>query len=225
MVAATRRPTPHVLEVDLRMTEPPALPFAAGQWISVPFGPKTVRPYSMASPPSRPSLLTLGIDVAPGGLGSRWAEALRPGDPVTFKGPTGGFVFAPADPRRPLFVAEEIGIVPIRSMLLDLVEKGFGRPATLLPWARDPAWLVYHGELEALARRHPWLRYVPVVRDAGPDWAGERGELVAAVARLVPDVEGLIAYVCGGPAAVHGVRDLLVGRGLDRRAVRWERFW
>ncbi len=99
------------------MVEPAELDFEAGQWISVPFGPKIVRAWSMLSSPIRRRTITLAVDVAPGGMGSQWLRALKPGDPVEFKGPTGGFTFNRADPRRAVFVAEEIGIVPVRSIL------------------------------------------------------------------------------------------------------------
>ena len=72
--------------------------------------------------PGRGRRLTLSVDVAPGGLGSQWIRGLKPGDVVPFKGPTGGFVMDRADARRPVFVAEEIGVVPIRSMLFDLYD-------------------------------------------------------------------------------------------------------
>src|ERR1700693_4263998 len=110
------------------MIEPDALDFDAGQWISVPFGPKTVRAWTMLSSPTRKRTLTLSVDVAPRGKCSQWLRALKSGDPVEFKGPTGGFVFSRADPRRAVFVAEEIGIVPVRSILADLYETGYRRP-------------------------------------------------------------------------------------------------
>jgi len=224
-VAAVRALTPHVLEIDLRMEEPPALVFDAGQWVSVPFGPKTVRAYSIASTPASPSVITLCADVAPGGIGSRWLRGLSAGQEVTFKGPLGGFVFSRADPRRPLFVAEEIGIVPVRSILVDLHETGFGRATRLIHWARDPGWLVYDREFRSMARRHPAFSYHPVVGEAPAGWAGERGAVEAVVDRLTPSVEGLVAYACGGGAMIDRVRGVLVARGLERKAVKWERFW
>jgi ferredoxin-NADP reductase len=214
-VDAVRRLTPDILEADLRMEEPPALEFDAGQWVSVPFGPKTVRAYSIASTPQLPKVLTLCADVAPGGIGSAWFRALEPGDAVRFKGPLGGFVFTRADPRRPLFVAEEIGIVPIRSILTALYTTGFGRPVTLVYGARDAGWLAYDAELRSLARRYPGFAYCPAVASG----------LAEAVERLVPDVAGLVAYVCGGEQTIHRVRDVLVAKGLDRKAVKWEKFW
>ena len=227
-VSAVRSPAPDVLEADLDMVDPPALEFEAGQWVSVPFGPKTVRAYSIASPPSPPTAsarITLCADVAPDGLGSRWFRDLRPGVEVRFKGPLGGFVWASAEPRRPLFVAEEIGIVPICSILGWLGARGLDRPARLIQWAREPAGLVYATELASLARRVSGFAYDPVVRSADAAWRGLRGELVETVERLVTDVTGLVAYVAGGEATIHRVRALLVARGMDRKAVKWEKFW
>ena len=220
-VTAVRSLIPEVLEADLTMVDPPALPFEAGQWVSVPFGPKIVRAYSIASAPRSTSTITLCADVAPGGPGSRWFRALAPGVEVEFKGPLGGFVFGPDEARRPLFVAEEIGIVPIRSILAALDDAGFAGPATLVYGARDPGWLVYDGEFRARARRRPGFAYHPVVA-AGP---GELGEPAALVERLVRDVAGLVAYVAGGEATIRRVRDVLMAKGLERKAVKWEKFW
>ena len=205
--------------------EPAALEFEAGQWVSVPFGPKIVRAYSIASTPASGSLITLCADVAPGGVGSQWFRRLATGTMVQFKGPLGGFVFDRADPRRPLFVAEEIGIVPIRSILADLHETGFGRDTVLVFWARDPGWLAYHGDFISLARRSPGFAYHPVVQSRTAGWAGQTGSVIEAVERHAPASDGLVAYVAGGEQTIRAVRDLLVGRGLERKAVKWEKFW
>jgi ferredoxin-NADP reductase len=229
-VAARRALAPEVLEVDLRMEDPPALEFEAGQWVSVPFGPKIVRAYSIASPQCSASVVTLCADVAPDGVGSRWVRALAAGQAVEFKGPLGGFVYPRSEPRRPLFVAEEIGIVPVHSILGDVAESGFDRPLELVYWARDPSWLVYDDELRALARRHLRFAYHPVVaaRAAGTGHVGtaEIAETPAsAVDRLVEGVDGLVAYVAGGEATIKAVREVLMAKGLERKAVKWEKFW
>jgi len=224
-VDAVRRLSPEILEVDLRLEEPTALEFAAGQWVSVPFGPKTVRAYSIASTPQFPTRLTLCADVAPGGIGSEWFRGLQPGDPVPFKGPLGGFVFTRADPRRPLFVAEEIGIVPIRAILTELYATGFGRRATLAYWARDPGWLAYDAAFRSLARRYPGFAYHPAVAGAAGAERDGASRLAETVTRLVADVTGLVAYVCGSESMIHRVRDVLVAKGLDRKSVKWEKFW
>jgi NAD(P)H-flavin reductase len=214
-----------VLEATLRMEEPPEFLFEAGQWISVPFGPKTVRAYSIASAPRARHEITLAADVAPSGIGSRWFRALAPGDAVRFKGPLGGFVLPPSEARAPLFVAEEIGIVPIRSILMDIAAAGFDRGARLVYWARRAEGLAWDEEFRALAARHPSFTYHPLAGEAGPGWTGPVGALEALVDRLTPSVDNLVAYVAGGEQTIHRVRDLLVAKGLGRKAVRWEKFW
>jgi ferredoxin-NADP reductase len=224
-VSAVRALTADVLEAELAMEDPPELAFEAGQWVSVPFGPKNVRAYSIASSPRSPTRITLCADVAPGGVGSAWFRALAAGDAVEFKAPFGGFVFRRDDPRRPLFVAEEIGIVPIRAILADLAEAGLRPRGTLVFWGRDPGWLPYHAELLALAQRYPGFAYHPVVASAGAGWSGAQGEVEAAVESLVPETRELVAYVSGGGARVDAVRGTLMARGLDRKSIRWEKFW
>ncbi|HYB69872.1 MAG TPA: FAD-binding oxidoreductase [Candidatus Bathyarchaeia archaeon] len=224
-VSAVRTLTPEILEVDLEVVEPADFTFEAGQWISVPFGPKTVRAWTMVSSPTRRGVFALSIDVSPGGIGSQWARGLQPGDAVAFKGPNGGFVFSRADARRAVFVAEEIGVVPVRSILTRLYETGYGRPTALIYWARNPGWLVYDADFRSLARRYPGFSYLPVLREPPPTWRGEKGEPAEAVERLVHSVDRLIVYVCGGGETINRVRDVLVGKGMDRKSVKWEKFW
>jgi benzoate/toluate 1,2-dioxygenase reductase subunit len=218
-VTAVRALAPAIVEADLALVEPPALAFEAGQWVSVPFGPKIVRAYSIASTPRTSSTITLCADIAPDGVGSRWFRGLAPGHRVEFKGPLGGFVVPRTETRRLLFVAEEIGIVPIRSILSDLDETGLAHPATLVYQVRGAADLVYDDDLRGWARRHPAFAYHPLVSTAGA------ADTVALVARLVTDVRELVAYVAGGEATIAKVREVLMARGLERKAVKWERFW
>jgi len=208
-----------IIEVDLDVNQPAELSFEAGQWISVPFGPKNVRAYSIASTPLSSRRITLCADVAPGGIGSAWFRGLAAEQAVEFKAPFGGFVFRRDDPRRSLFVAEEIGIVPIRSMLADLAETGFELRAKLLYWGRDPSWLPYHAEFLALTRRCPGFAYHPMVG------AGDAGRLAARVDALVTDTSDVVAYVSGSGVMIDAVRRALMAKGLDRKSVRWEKFW
>jgi NAD(P)H-flavin reductase len=84
---------------------------------------------------------------------------------------------------------------------------------------------VYDAEFRALARREPGFAYHAVVREAPAAWAGERGEVAEVVDRLVAGVEGVVAYVAGGEATIQRVREVLMGKGLERKAVKWEKFW
>ena len=80
-------------------------------------------------------------------------------------------------------------------------------------------------EFRSLARRYPGFTYVPAVREAPAAWRGETGEPAQVIDRLVHSVDRLVVYVCGGGDTVNAVRDALVKKGMDRKSVKWEKFW
>ena len=224
-VAALRWLAPVVLEVDLAMAEPPELAFEAGQWIAIPLGGKTVRPYSMASPPSEPRVVRLCVDVTPGGSGSRYFLALRVGDAVAFQPPQGTLTLIPGSTAPLLLVAEEIGVAPFRSILLGEAERAFPRATTLYLTAGTRAHLLYDAELRELAARHPGFRYRPMLAAPDPDWPGAVGSLLDALARETERLEGHEALLCGGGRLVTAARELCLARGMERKRIRYEKFW
>ena len=113
--------------------------------------------------------------------------------------------------------AQSVSVAPARAIAHELAAAGFERPATLVYWARDPSWLVYDGELRALARQHAGFAYHPVTP--------ADGEPAAVAERLAGDVAGLVVYVAGGEPTIKAVRAAMVARGMERKAVKWEKFW
>ena len=62
-----------------------------------------------------------------------------------------------------LFLAGGTGVSSPRSMILDLLEEGYGDPITLVHGVRAQADLYGREEFEALAQTHPNFRYVPAL--------------------------------------------------------------
>jgi phenol hydroxylase P5 protein len=89
---------------------------------------------------------------------------------------------------------------------------------------RDARSLVYDAEFRSLARRHPGFAYRPVIGEAGGGSAGVVMQVTDALAAVGIDA-GVIAFVAGGQSFIAAVRDALMARNLDRKAVKWERFW
>src|SRR2546428_93993 len=81
----------------------------------------------------------------------------------------------------------------------------------------EPPALAYDAELRGLARQHARFAYHPVTPSDG--------EPAAVADRLVDDVTGLIAYVAGGETTIKAVRAALMAKGMERKAVKWEKFW
>jgi NAD(P)H-flavin reductase len=224
-VIAIRSLDPVVLEVDLAMLEPPEIAFEAGQWVAIPLGEKIVRPYSMASPPSERRTIRLCVDVKPGGVGSRYFRELKAGDEVAFQPPLGTLTLGRDSTAPVLLVAEEIGIVPFRSILLAQAEQGFPRLMTLYFTAPARAYLTYHDELGRLAADHARFHYRPLLSAPDPGWPGEVGSVLAVLEREAGDLRGHEALLCGGGDLVKAARELCLARGLERKRIRYEKFW
>ena len=102
------------------------------------------------------------------------------------------------------------GFPALQQKLLQEVPEG--RAATLLygaPDGRRP----YDAELRERARRDAAFSYHPV------------SHVAPAVERLATDDAACVAYVAGGEATIKRVRELLMARGVPRKAIKWERFW
>ena len=132
-VVRLRDLTHDVRELELRLDAPSSIVFDAGQFVSfqVPVShlafPLT-RPYSIASPSSVRSSVTLLFNFVPGGPGSTFLYDLQPGNAVQFSGPAGTFTLRDAPDRDLLLVATATGIAPLRSILLTRLEQpGKGR--------------------------------------------------------------------------------------------------
>jgi NAD(P)H-flavin reductase len=218
-VCRIRDLTHDVRELDLRLMEPPQLTFKAGQFVSFEVGQNEkkqalIRPYSIASPPSRPDVLTLLFNLVPGGPGSTYLFSLKEGDETHFKGPAGTFRLRDDPARDHLFVATGTGIAPIRAMLLTLFEQDAACAVTLFWGLRSRQDLYYQDELAAWAKAHPKFMFITTLSRPEDDWQGERGRVTRLVEERVTSVNNLAVYLCGNSGMIQDVTGTIQKKGL-----------
>ncbi len=195
-VVSIRDLTYDIKEVTLKLKDPPEIDLRPGQYVQfvVPAYELTPEPvyraYSVSSPPSRKDTVELEIRLVPNGICTTYVfQHLKVGDAVTINGPYGDFYLRDSD-REIVFVAGGSGMAPIKSMLLDMAEKGIRRKATYFFGARAVRDLFLVDEMRALEKRLPDFRFVPALssplpednwdRGDGPDHRGARPALRAA---------------------------------------------
>jgi NAD(P)H-flavin reductase len=226
-VSSNRLNTSKIYETEVELVEPPEFRFKAGQFVTVPVAEKTLRSYSIASPPFDQKRILLIVDIAPGGPGSLYFQNLRDGDAFAFQGPYGAFCLREDSDRELIFVATSTGIAPIRGMILDIYERGeHDRPMHLFYGCRHRADLIFHEELEALAASHPAFRYYPTLSqpEAGA-WDGMSGRVTAHISHYLRSGEGKTALLCGSRQMLKDVTEILVNLGVDKKKIKKEQFW
>jgi ferredoxin-NADP reductase len=187
------------------------------------------RSYSLSSAPGGQGRIAITVKRVPGGVVSNHlADTLAPGNVVELSAPQGQFVLRePVASERParLMLSAGSGITPVMSMLRHLVATGSANGVTFVHFARTPADLIFRDELEALAARLPGLRLVLAVEQPGASWGGPTGRVSRALVESVaPDFRSAETYLCGPPAFMRAVLELLEGADADLSKLRFERF-
>lgn len=219
VVHRIRNRTHDVREITLRLTDPPRIAFKAGQFISFEIRKEgirvpLVRPYSIASPPSRPETVDLLLNLVPRGPGSTYLFSLQEGDTTEFKGPAGAFYLHDDRSRDHLFIATGTGIAPFRSMLYSLLDDGDCAGVTLFWGLRSQRDMYYQEELATLARQHPNFRFLVTLSRPSEGWTGETGRVTRLVEERIASVKNLAVYLCGNSGMLKDVTLVLKQKGL-----------
>lgn len=200
----------------------------------------TTRAYSLANPPAESDRIVLDVRIAtpppgapqgtPPGIVSSYLFSLRPGDEVAVSGAYGHF-FASEGEREMVFVGGGAGMAPMRSLILDQLERLHSR-RTITFWygARSRRELFYAELFDALAAEHPNFRWCVALSEPRPEdaWGGETGfiheVLYAKYLEGHPAPEDCEYYLCGPPLMIRAVRSLLDGLGVEPEAVHFDDF-
>lgn len=217
----------HFLYLKFELVLPDRMTFYAGQYISIAVdGLGERRSYSMASTPDNDHGFSLVVENKKEGKGSTYLRNLSIGSEVEVLAPLGRFV-AESVQNKLLFVATGSGIVPIYSMITDLlINKQETRPIRLHWGLKNEANMFWFDNFERLAEEHPNFVFDPVLSEPGDEWSLCRGHVQDCLqrdfekARLVE----WAGYVCGNPLMVEEVSVLLTQLGMEPQEVYREKY-
>jgi Na+-transporting NADH:ubiquinone oxidoreductase subunit F len=231
-VLSIRDLTYDIKELTLGLLDPPTIPLVAGNFVqfvapAYELSPDPVyRAYSVASAPSRSDRIELEIRLVPNGICTTYVfTKLKVGDRVSINGPYGDFYLREGD-REIIFIAGGSGMAPIRSMLLDMAEKGVSRKATYFFGARAVRDLFLVDEMRDLERRLPNFKYVPALSSPAPEdgWKGETGLITDVLARHFDSLDNHEAYLCGSPGMIDSSIKVLKAKGMPEELIFYDKF-
>jgi ferredoxin-NADP reductase len=139
---------PSVLQITVSFTDP--FSFEPGQWVNFRFPEGVSRAYTIASAPQRPEAVQICVRVG-SGKGGEALRKLEAGSEVAIDGPYGDFLLPENDGRPVVFLAGDVGIAPIRSIVLHMLAVGDSRRIYVL-YEPDARSILYAGDFDPLAR-------------------------------------------------------------------------
>ena len=220
--------TPTIKAIYLKLNG--ELDFQAGQYVQLQIpGVAGDRPFSIANSPSQVSAsgeIELNVRIVQDGAGTAFLHnTLKVGDGLKVSGPYGRF-FVRQSAKVPLvFMAGGSGLSSPRSMILDLLERAWSQPITLIYGQRNKAELYYDEQFRALAGRHSNFRYLAALSEDASGFDGAKGFVHdAAKAHFNGDFSGHKAYLCGPPPMIEACLTALMQGRLYERDIYAEKF-
>ncbi|WP_394437698.1 2Fe-2S iron-sulfur cluster-binding protein [Streptomyces sp. SGAir0957] len=229
-VAEVRQETPSALTLVLEDVEDVGtrkpFDFLPGQFFTLVTdigGHPVRRAYSASSVPGASRLEVTVKRIEGGRFSTHVHDALRVGDHLAVRGPSGSFHTEPEPPDEIVLVAAGSGVTPMMSMIRTrLTDRSARDRITLLYSSRGAEDIIFAEELTRLAHDHPdrlSVTHVLTARDGRLDADGVR----RWVAGRSP-APGAHYYVCGPEPLMNAVREALTGLGVPEGSVHHERY-
>lgn len=140
---------PNVLQLTVSFHGAP-FRFEPGQWVNFQFPEGPSRAYTIASAPERPEAVQLCVRLG-AGKGGEALRALKAGAEVQVEGPYGKFLLPRDDGRPVVLLAGDVGIAPVRSIVLHMLASKDPRKIYVL-YEPDQRHILYAGDFDPLAR-------------------------------------------------------------------------
>ncbi len=221
----------------LLLEPPPAMAYAAGQFINLRRADGLTRSYSIASVPAQDYFLELHVQRTNGGAMSNWIfDELKPGDDVAIQGASGDCRYDSSMRAQPmLMICSGTGLAPLYGILRDALQQAHAGDIHLYHASRGEARFYLRDVLHELESRHPNFHYheclsgtahpPPGIYGSGADEVAFARHhdlhhwqvFAAGPAELVDECERLAAMHGARPQAIHS--DAFVLRDL-RKAKR-----
>ncbi len=219
-----------------------ALPdFLPGQYLTfnldIPGQPKpVVRCYSLSDSPRHDAYrvtikrIPPGAKDAPPGLASSFFhEAVKEGDILDVKAPSGQFYLDPAGSGGIVLIGGGIGVTPVLAMLNTLIAQGSRREIWFFHGIRNRAEHIMKEHLEAIAREHPNVHLQVCASKPDPDY--ELGRDYQHEARVSVDLFKKVLpsnnydyYLCGPGPMMQSVTEGLKEWGVPDKHIHYETF-
>jgi acetyltransferase len=204
-------------------TEQPLI-IQPGQYISVKVSSTRINCYSVAGQAS-PNRFNLLVDTTPGGPGSKFFEALKVNDKITYIGPFGTFTLKPDDGAETmLFLATGSGLAPLKFMIEYSLNVSKARQSIVLYIGLNNYEDVFMKDyLDSLSANFPNFKYKVVIYNKSSKWKGPTGFITTLLKNDFPDASKCSVYMCGNKFMIRDATKILVDNGCPAQRIYFEK--
>ncbi|MEL7293731.1 MAG: 2Fe-2S iron-sulfur cluster-binding protein [Pseudomonadota bacterium] len=196
--------------------------------LSIPGQEKIVkRSYTIASSPSQRDYMEVTIKREEHGLVSRHMhDTVKLNDLLEIKAPNGKFYFNGQGVNSVMLISGGVGITPMMSAVRYLTAQCWEGDIYFIFSARTTHDFIFEQELLYLQRRHSNLHVlISMTRAEGTTWMGPQGRLTPELINgFVPELTSKVAHICGPPAMMDAISDMLLELGMPKNSIKTEAF-
>ena len=211
---------------SFRFPRPPSFDYKAGQFmfVTIKIGEGEERKhFTISSSPTEREFVEFTKKLT-GHSFSNALDALKAGDWMKIAGPYGNFTFEGELPKIGM-LSGGIGITPLRSICRYCTDMRLDTKITLLYGNRSEKDIVFRKELEEMQEQNSNLRVVFTVSEVSESWTGYAGRINAEmIVKETPDYKERTFYICGPPAMVEAMENLLKDLNIPQEKIRKENF-
>jgi ferredoxin-NADP reductase len=202
--------------------------FKAGQWIDFyaeVAGERKVAGYSMTSSPLQRGYFDLAVkNVGENHVTRHIHTDAKEREVVQIDGGNGEIFYEAGTAKNVVLLAGGIGIAPHMSIFRYIAE-GDDANATLVYSAGSSAELIFRDEIESTTHRNTRMKAFYTVTDDAKGWNGRVGKIDAGLIREAGVDPEALYYICGPPAMIHELVDVLRTLSIRRKQMRYELWW
>jgi ferredoxin-NADP reductase len=190
--------------------ENPGLAYKAGQFLCVALKTEAEckRYLSISSSPTEKDYIEFTKKLSQSDF-SMSLDSLKPGDSVRVQYPLGAFTLDEAS-EKIAFLSGGIGITPIRSMCRYAADAQLDIDIVLVYANRSLRDIVFREDFDLMQKQHRALRVAHVLCEPAPGFKCTIGLINAQIVKNeVPDYAMRKFYICGPPAIVESMKEML----------------
>ncbi len=200
--------------------------FKPGQYLTYKLNVKDersgIRIFSLASSPTE-NFLMLSTKISQSGF-KQALNKLKVNDEIEANGPYGQFVLD--ETKDAIMLSGGIGITPLRSMIKYALDKKLKIKLTLFYSNKIPEEIVYKKDLEEFSKNKNFKLVSTITRpeEVKETWKGITGRIDASLIKKYCKNLNSIFYICGPPAMVDAMANLLKEMKINEENIRIEHF-